>query len=187
MAILKIPDENRQISDYEDVRTYLADIGIEYEVWVPRRDFDAEASEKDILDAFSEDIDRLKQKEGYTTADVINLTENTPDLQAMLDKFNKEHWHDEDEVRYTIAGRGVFHVNPESGPVVSIEVGEGDLIRIPRETHHWFDLCGDKRIRAIRLFQNRTGWTPYYTDSGVAARFQPICMGPEYFAPGPGR
>jgi len=41
-------------------------------------------------------------------------------------------------------------------------VEAGDLIRVPRGTHHWFDLCGDKRIRAVRLFQDQSGWMPHY-------------------------
>ena len=36
----------------------------------------------------------------------------------MLDKFNREHWHDEDEVRFVIQGRGLFHIRPKDGPVV---------------------------------------------------------------------
>jgi 1,2-dihydroxy-3-keto-5-methylthiopentene dioxygenase len=67
--------------------------------------------------------------------------------------------------------------------VVALEVGPGDLIRVPRGTHHWFDLCADRRIRAIRLFQDQSGWTPHYTESGVDRGFQPICFGPVYVAP----
>lgn len=183
MAILKIPEEDREITDFNSVRTYLRGIGIDYERWVPSAVLSGNPTNSEILEAFASDIERLKEKGGYTTADVIDLNENTPDLDAMLAKFNKEHWHDEDEVRYTISGRGVFHVNPGHSPVVSIEVQEGDLIRVPRGTNHWFDLCGERKIRAIRLFQNKTGWTPYYTESGVAQNFQPVCMGPAYFRP----
>ena len=63
------------------------------------------------------------------------------------------------------------------------EVEGGDLIRVPKGTHHWFDLCVDRRIRAIRLFQDPSGWTPHYTQSGVDKDFQPVCFGPAYFAP----
>jgi 1,2-dihydroxy-3-keto-5-methylthiopentene dioxygenase len=100
----------------------------------------------------------------------------------MLARFTSEHWHDEDEVRFIIEGRGLFHIHPEHGPVFAIEVEAGDLIRVPRGTHHWFDLCGDRRIRAIRLFQDPAGWTPHYTDSGVDKGFQPLCFGPSYIA-----
>jgi 1,2-dihydroxy-3-keto-5-methylthiopentene dioxygenase len=64
--------------------------------------------------------------------------------------------------------------------VFAIEVEAGDLISVPRGTLHWFDLCADRRIRAIRLFQDVSGWTPHYTDSGVDANFQPVCFGPGY-------
>jgi 1,2-dihydroxy-3-keto-5-methylthiopentene dioxygenase len=103
----------------------------------------------------------------------------------MLAKFSVEHWHDEDEVRYIIAGRGLFHVHPQSGPVVAIEVEAGDLIRVPRGTLHWFDLCGEKRIRAIRLFQDVSGWTPHYTQSTVDQNYEPVCLGPGYIRPQP--
>ena len=69
----------------------------------------------------------------------------------------------------------------------AIEVEAGDLIRVPRGTHHWFDLCGDRRIRAIRLFQDASGWTPHYTQSGVDRGFQPVCFGPAYFPPADAR
>ena len=88
------------------------------------------------------------------TADVIDVFPDTPNLDAMLTKFSSEHWHDEDEVRFIVEGRGLFHIHPTDGPVFAIEVEAGDLIRVPRGTHHWFDLCGDRRIRAIRLFQD---------------------------------
>jgi 1,2-dihydroxy-3-keto-5-methylthiopentene dioxygenase len=100
----------------------------------------------------------------------------------MLAKFSREHWHDEDEVRFILEGRGVFHIHPRTGPVFAIEVDKGDLIRVPRGTWHWFDLCSDRRIRAIRLFQDSAGWTPNYTDSGVDRGFEPVCLGPSHVA-----
>jgi len=51
---------------------------------------------------------------------------------------------------------------------------------VPRGTWHWFDLCADRDIRAIRLFQDKSGWTPHYTQSGVDQGYQPVCFGPTY-------
>jgi 1,2-dihydroxy-3-keto-5-methylthiopentene dioxygenase len=118
------------------------------------------------------------------TADVIDVGPETPNLDTMLARFNREHWHDEDEVRFIIEGRGLFHIHPSNGPVFAIEVEAGDLVRVPRGTHHWFDLCADRRIRAIRLFQDPSGWTPHYTGSGIDMGFQPVCFGPVYLSPG---
>ena len=126
------------------------------------------------------EIERLK-RQGYVTADVIDVKPETANLEAMLAKFSREHWHDEDEVRFIIHGRGLFHIRPQVGPLTAIEVEAGDLIRVPRGTWHWFDLCADRRIRAIRLFQDPAGWTPHYTDSGVDRNYQPVCLGPSYF------
>jgi 1,2-dihydroxy-3-keto-5-methylthiopentene dioxygenase len=98
----------------------------------------------------------------------------------MLTRFKSEHWHDEDEVRFIIDGRGLFHIHPKSEPVVAIEVEAGDLISVPRRVHHWFNLCSDLRIRAIRLFQDPAGWTPHYTESGKDTSYQPLCLGPVY-------
>ncbi len=180
MATVRIPDENRTLSEPAAVRNYLAGMGIDHERWEAARPVAPNAPAEEILTAYSSEIERLKAQDGYVTADVIDVHPHTPGLEAMLNKFNSEHWHDEDEVRFIIEGRGVFHIHPLQGPVVAIEVEAGDLIRVPRGTWHWFDLCPERRIRAIRLFQNPAGWTPHYTASGVDKNYQPVCLGPAY-------
>jgi 1,2-dihydroxy-3-keto-5-methylthiopentene dioxygenase len=60
------------------------------------------------------------------------------------------------------------------------------MISVPMGTRHWFDLCGDRRIRAIRLFQDTAGWTPHYLEDGVHAGYEPLCLGPAWVA-GAGR
>jgi 1,2-dihydroxy-3-keto-5-methylthiopentene dioxygenase len=112
------------------------------------------------------------------------VNSQTPNLDAMLAKFDKEHTHSEDEVRFTVAGRGLFHVHPDQGPVFAVEVESGDLINVPRGTKHWFNLCEDKAIRCIRLFEDMAGWAPHYVEHGVHANYQPICFGPNYLPPG---
>lgn len=185
MATLNIPDENKTLNDFRDVRGYLATIGIEYERWAPRHDLAGNASSAEVLAAYAPEIQCLKAQGGYVTADVIDVTPQTPGLDAMLNRFNSEHWHDEDEVRFIIEGRGIFHIHPRDekgeGKVVSITVEAGDLLRVPRGTWHWFDLCQERRIRAIRLFQDPSGWTPHYTQSGVDRGYEPVCFGPQYF------
>ncbi len=180
MATLHIPEENRTVTEFDAVRAYLAGVGIDYERWEPSHAVPANAPAAEVLAAYSEEIDRLKAQGGYVTADIIDVSSATPGLEAMLNKFNSEHWHDEDEVRFIIEGRGLFHICPRQGPVVSITVEAGDLISVPRGTRHWFDLCRERRIRAIRLFQNPSGWTPHYTQSGVDKNYQPVCFGPSY-------
>lgn len=183
MAVVRIPQENRTVEQPEQVGSYLATIGIEYERWPSDGKVPPNASAEEILNAYGEQIDQLKARGGYVTADVIDVNPETPNLDAMLAKFSIEHWHDEDEVRYIVAGSGLFHIHPKTGPVIAIEVEAGDLIRVPRGTLHWFDLCSEKQIRAIRLFQDTSGWTPHYTHSAVDKDFEPVCLGPRYIPP----
>jgi 1,2-dihydroxy-3-keto-5-methylthiopentene dioxygenase len=185
MAVVRIPDENRALTQAGEITEYLAGVGIQYEQVPAAPGVSAEATPEEILSAYAGEITELKRQGGYVTADVIDVTPRTPGLDAMLAKFNREHWHDEDEVRLIVAGRGLFHIHPKSGPVLAIEVEAGDLIRVPQGTWHWFDLCADRRIRAIRLFQDPAGWTPHYTESRAEQGYQPVCFGPAYLAPQP--
>ena len=182
MAIVRIPDENRTLREQSEVTAYLASIGIEYERWDLPKAVEDRTSSEEILETYSEQIERLKRRGGYVTADVINVTPQTPNLEPMLAKFSREHWHEEDEVRFIIQGRGLFHVNPKTAPVVAIEVEPGDLIRVPRGTLHWFDLCSTKQIQCIRLFEDPAGWTPWYTESGVDDKFEAVCFGRSFVA-----
>lgn len=182
MAVVRIPGENRTLTDRVEITQHLASIGIDYERWEPAHAVGADATSEQILAAYAPKIERLKKNGGYVAADVIDVFPQTTGLEAMLNKFNREHWHDEDEVRFIVEGRGVFHIHAQEKPVVAIEVEAGDLIRVPRGTHHWFDLCPDRRIRAIRLFQDASGWTPHYTESGVDRGYQPVCFGPAYIS-----
>ena len=183
MALLRIPEHDRTLTEPAEVSAYLAARGIEYEHVGDAPGTPNDAPADVLLAAWAPKIEELKAKGGYVTADIIDVKPETPNLDVMLKKFSSEHWHDEDEVRLIVDGRGLFHIHPPGEPVFALEVVAGDLIRVPRGTHHWFDLCGERRIRAIRLFQDASGWTPHYTQSGVDAQYQPLCFGPAYFPP----
>ncbi len=180
MATVNIRDEDRVLEEPEAISQFLSPFGIWYRRFEGSDTLDASATHEEILAAYEAPITELKAEGGYITADVIDIQPETPNLDAMLAKFNVEHWHDEDEVRFIVQGRGLFHIHPKDGPVFSIEVEAGDMIKVPVGTRHWFDLCQDRQIRAIRLFQDPAGWTPHYTDSGTDAQYQPLCFGPGY-------
>ncbi len=182
MATLRVPKRGIHVTYDEQVREQLDLVGIRFERWRPSRPVKPDADAAEILLAYDAEIQRLKQEGGYVTADVIDVKPDTPNLEAMLAKFRREHWHDEDEVRFIIEGHGIFHIHPRNGDTLAIEVGPGDLLRVPKGTWHWFDLCSDRRIRAIRLFQDPSGWTPNYTDSGAEKHLEPVCLGQKLLA-----
>lgn len=183
MARIRIQDENREITDVQEIRDFLKPFGIWYEKWDVAGRLPNEATNEQILETYAPEIERLKKAGNFVTADVINVSPQTPNLDALLAKFSKEHTHSEDEVRFTVKGSGVFHIHPKNGPVFGVQVETGDLINVPAGTQHWFDLCSDKNIRCIRLFQDMSGWTPHYIDGGVHERYTPLCLGPAYLQP----
>jgi len=183
MAVVNVPRQARRLDELQAVVAFLVEEGIEHERWTPAHPLAATASAEEVLAAYGTEIEKLKTRGGYVTADVIDVRPETPNLETLLAKFRSEHWHDEDEVRFILEGRGIFFIHPRERDVFAIEVGPGDLIRVPRGTWHWFDLCDERRIRAIRLFQDPAGWTPRYTGSGVDAGYEPVCLGPTQIAP----
>ena len=104
MAVVTIPDEKRTLREPAEIQEYLAAIGIQYERWEADQPISDDATAQQVLDAYSSQIEILKTQGGYVTADVIDVNPNTPNLDTMLAKFSSEHWHDEDEVRYIVAG-----------------------------------------------------------------------------------
>ena len=126
MARIRIQDENREITDMQEIRAYLAPHGIWYEKWDVEGRLPAEATNEQILETYAPEVERLKKAGNFVTADVINVSPATPNLDALLAKFSKEHTHSEDEVRFTVKGSGVFHIHPKSGPVFGIQVEDSD-------------------------------------------------------------
>ena len=172
MAVVTIPDKNKTLTDADEIKNHLASIGIDYERWENVKNVSPDASADEILEAYREEIEKMKAKGGYQTADVIDIKADTPNLEPMLEKFRPEHFHDEDEVRFIVKGCGIFHIAPENGDeVAAVKMTAGDMIRVPRGTRHWFDLDETRTVRAIRLFQDITGWTPHYTESGREKKY----------------
>lgn len=107
-------------------------------------------------------IDSVKREHGYVDEDFVELKPELENLEAICAKFDKEHYHTEDEVRMVVAGDGIFDVRDEGDSWIRIEVTEGDMIVIPARTYHRFMLTDRKHIRCMRLFANNDGWSPLY-------------------------
>lgn len=112
--------------------------------------------------ARAELIASVKREHGYVDEDFIELKPDMPNLDEICAKFDKEHFHTEDEVRYVVAGAGVFDVRDADDQWIRIEVTPGDMIVIPARTYHRFYLTDQKQIRCMRLFANHDGWAPVY-------------------------
>ena len=82
MAIITIPAEARQIKDRTEIKQFLAQYNIEYDIWPLEDRVDPAAPADDILAAYKPEIDILKEKGGFVTADVIDVYPDTPNLDA---------------------------------------------------------------------------------------------------------
>lgn len=102
---------------------------------------------------------------GYVVRDEVHLNADTPDLAATLAKFDAEHLHTDDEVRYVLEGEGIFDIRSNDDRWMRVIVEVGDLISVPKSRHHRFLLTDQCAIRCARLFVDASGWTPHYRTS----------------------
>ena len=155
-------------SDPKWIGDALKRIGVRYERW-PLRDT-AGADTDAVLTAYAPEIDKLKAEQGYQSVDIIGVTPNHPDRAAMRSKFLSEHRHSEDEVRFFVAGEGLFTLHAE-GRVFAMLCQQDDLIAVPAGMRHWFDMGPAPRFTALRLFINPDGWVASFTGDAIADRF----------------
>ena len=171
MAIIRVQGRDETLNDSAAQVAFLKRYGIGFEQWDVSRLGDAPedtTEQAHILETFAPEIERLKAAHGYAAADVIALSPETPNLETVLGKFDREHLHSEDEVRFVVKGRGVFTIHNDADDVVfDVEVHAGDLLVVPDGTWHWFTLCEDRTIQCIRLFTSTQGWTPEYREAST--------------------
>jgi 1,2-dihydroxy-3-keto-5-methylthiopentene dioxygenase len=167
-------DSPASITLRTDAPSKIADVldglGVRFEQWSLRRSLPSAADQNAVLAAYAAEIDGLKRTGGYAAADVVRLPKGTPNTEAMRAKFLDEHVHSEDEVRFFVEGTGAFYLR--SGEKVhQIVCTAGDLLTVPANTRHWFDMGDQPHFTAIRLFTDPTGWVANYTGDGIARRF----------------
>ena len=157
-------------SKHPEIAAELKSVGVRFEQWQANKPVAPGASQDEVIAAYHEDIERLKREEGYQAVDVVSLNPDNPDRAAFRAKFLNEHTHAEDEVRFFVAGRGLFtlHIGER---VFEVLCERGDLIGVPDGTRHWFDMSESPYFVAIRLFTNPAGWVAEFTGSDIAERF----------------
>ncbi|MFZ5960329.1 1,2-dihydroxy-3-keto-5-methylthiopentene dioxygenase [Pseudomonas knackmussii] len=154
----------------EDIAATLAEVGVRFERWQASAPIAPGASQDEVLAAYASQIQRLKDEQGYVTVDVVSLTADHPQKDELRAKFLDEHRHGEDEVRFFVAGRGLFTLHIEDH-VYAVLCEKNDLISVPAGTRHWFDMGERPHFVAIRLFNNPEGWVAKFTGDEIARRF----------------
>lgn len=176
MSQLKIYPENEskkpllEAEDGEKIAAELAKVGVLFERWQAKKEIENNASNEEIIAAYREDIQKLIEKSGYQTYDVINVNPDIPEKEKMRQKFLSEHTHADDEIRFFVKGKGLFSLHIKD-KVYQILCEKNDLISVPANTPHWFDMGEKPSFSCIRLFDSPAGWVADYTGSKIAAGF----------------
>ena len=156
--------------DVDVIRTELGTAGIRLERWKADRNLADDADNETIIAAYQAEIDRLVAERGFQTYDVVSMNPDHPEKETFRKKFLSEHTHSEDEVRFFVRGQGLFiiHANDK---VYSMLCEKDDLISVPANTRHWFDMGPNPTFTAIRLFNDPEGWVGNFTGDDIASRF----------------
>lgn len=156
--------------DHAMIAETLDEVGVRFERWEANKPVAPGATQEEVIAAYADDIARLKQEKGYRAVDVISLTADNPQKDALRQKFLSEHVHSEDEVRFFVAGQGQFtlHIGQR---IYDVLCEKGDLIGVPDGIPHWFDMGPNPHFVAIRLFTNPEGWVADFTGDDIAGQY----------------
>lgn len=175
MSELKIfpdtdPGSAQVYGDYPAIARELNAVGVLFERWTADRPLSAQADQKEVLAAYREPVARLMKEYDFQSADVISLKPDHPDKEALRAKFLDEHTHSDYEVRFFVGGKGLFCIHT-ANRVYAILCEQGDLISVPANTTHWFDMGPQPDFKCIRLFTTPEGWVANFTGRDIAGRF----------------
>ncbi|QXP88427.1 1,2-dihydroxy-3-keto-5-methylthiopentene dioxygenase [Methylococcus capsulatus] len=158
------------IREGDAIAARLAEIGVLFERWQAGRAFEPDAEQQTILAAYADSVERLKAKYGFESADVISVGPDHPQKDELRARFLREHIHSDFEVRFFVEGRGLFYLHP-GDRVYAILCERGDLLSVPSNTRHWFDMGAEPCLKCIRLFTTAEGWVADFTGSDIGDRF----------------
>lgn len=163
VAVIRTEDPQR-------IAAELSRIGVRFERWDSPVNLDPDAAPDAVLAAYRPYLDGLMGTANAGSADVITLTPDHPQVDALRQKFLSEHIHTEDEIRFFVQGAGNFIMHVD-GRVWDAHCTAGDLISVPANTPHWFDAGPQPRFTALRVFTDQSGWVPHYTGLPIHERF----------------
>lgn len=145
-------------------------IGVTFERWKPQGVLPKGADDNAVMNAYADDIERIKKIGGYNTVDVVRLSPDNPKKTEARNKFINEHTHDEDEVRFFVEGQGIFYLRT-GGKLYMTLCARGDLISVPAGIKHWFDMGPEPDFTCIRFFLTPEGWVAEFTGDDISQKF----------------
>lgn len=164
------PQQAETLHDQIAIENKLAQVGVLLEKWQANQPLADNATQDDVIAAYQASIDELKKKYAFQSVDVVSLRPDHPQKAEFRQKFLAEHTHDDFEIRFFVDGCGLFYLHMEN-KVYMILCEAGDLISVPANTTHWFDMGENPSFKCIRFFTTENGWEGQFTGSPIAERF----------------
>ena len=179
MAILQLED-GTTYTQLGDIARELAPLNIQLKHWPIGNDLEiksllakealSDEEKEQVLQTLDGYFEELKTSAAYRSRDLIVLHPQVPNLNTLLSKFDRCHYHSDAEVRYIIAGEGIFGFVRPDGSQVELTVQPEEFINVPENTEHWFYLTSSQQIKAVRYFTTMEGWVPEYTSQEIRFR-----------------
>jgi 1,2-dihydroxy-3-keto-5-methylthiopentene dioxygenase len=157
-------------TEFTAIREALAEIGVGFQRWQTEAPLPPDASTETVLAAYAEQVEELKRRYAFESVDVASIHPEHPQAEAARGKFLAEHTHDDFEIRFFVEGSGAFYIR-KHGRVYMTVCTAGDLIELPANTTHWFDMGPRPYFKAIRFFTKAEGWVGHFTGDEIAKRF----------------
>lgn len=163
-------DDPQHIREFDIIASTLEAAGILIEKWDASKTLKDDAQQDEILDVYRDSIEKLNEKYHFKSVDVVSLRPDNPKRNEMRKMFLEEHIHSDLEIRFFVDGSGLFylHINDK---VYCVLCEKNDLISVPANTTHWFDMGSAPNFKAIRLFTTDEGWVAKFTGNNIAKRF----------------
>jgi len=165
------PDQpNKVLTHFEDIASTLAEQGVVFERLQSATPVQPGAGPEEVISACRAQIDSLMTERGHVAFDVLSVNRDDPRKAESRASFLDEHRHHADELRFFLAGRGLFSLHIADF-VYAVQCEKNDLISVPAGIGRWFDMGEHPHLVAIRLFNKPEGLTANVTGDDIAGRF----------------
>ncbi len=160
---------NKVLSQPEHISATLAALGVQFAQW-PRVQLPADADDAAILAVYREPLAALQAAGDYPRVEISRVCPDQADRAELRDRYLAEHRHAGAEARLFVAGQGLFSLHI-ADHVYEILCERGDLLVIPANTWHWFDMGERPSYVTLRLLGQANGWQAEYSGDEIASRF----------------
>lgn len=146
----------------------LVEAGIRIEKWSTLAYLpNAPILEEDVFQIYVKEINRVKSDYNYTHVDLATMKPNDAFAISVRGRYLSEHTHEEDEVRFFLAGKVLIYLNINQ-KIHILECSRGDFVIIPAGVKHWMDIGPKPDFSVIRWFNSKKAFINNFTESFAA-------------------